>query len=157
MVRISKYSSYQYAHGAYQYGPTQRQGLHLGERVVQRVRETATRAMVTEGEQQSTSDGINKDGRWLARERRRGDHTTTMVGDDKQREHAADDDGSNKEDEGGQGDGDGNEGGGRKRGQRRQREGWHWQRGWHATKRAMATATRAMATRVTKKAGKKIL
>jgi hypothetical protein len=28
----------------------------------------ATRAMVTEGKQQSTSDGINKGGRWLARE-----------------------------------------------------------------------------------------
>ncbi len=32
-------------------------------------RATATRAMVTEGEQQSTSDGIDKGGRWLARER----------------------------------------------------------------------------------------
>jgi hypothetical protein len=41
-------------------------------------RATATRAMVTEGEQQSTSDGINKGGRWLARERRRGDHTTEI-------------------------------------------------------------------------------
>ncbi len=30
---------------------------------------TVTRAMVTEGEQQSTSDGIDKGGRWLARER----------------------------------------------------------------------------------------
>ncbi len=29
---------------------------------------TATRAMATEGEQQSTSDGIDKGGRWLARE-----------------------------------------------------------------------------------------
>jgi hypothetical protein len=38
--------------------------------------------MATEGEQQSTSDGIDKGGRWLARERRRGDHTTTTVGDD---------------------------------------------------------------------------
>jgi hypothetical protein len=28
---------------------------------------TAMRAMVTESEQQSTSDGINKGGRWLAR------------------------------------------------------------------------------------------
>ncbi len=45
---------------------------------------TATRAMVTEGKQQSTSDGINKGRRWLARERRRGDHTTTTVGNDKQ-------------------------------------------------------------------------
>ncbi len=51
-------------------------------------RATATRAMVTEGEQQSTSDGIDKGGRWLARERRRGDHTTTTVGDDKRRERA---------------------------------------------------------------------
>jgi hypothetical protein len=32
-------------------------------------RATATRAMVTEGKQQSTSDGIDKGGRWLARER----------------------------------------------------------------------------------------
>jgi hypothetical protein len=32
-------------------------------------RVTATRAMVTEGKQQSTSDGINKGRRWLARER----------------------------------------------------------------------------------------
>ncbi len=32
-------------------------------------RATGTRAMVTEGEQQSTSDGIDKGGRWLARER----------------------------------------------------------------------------------------
>jgi hypothetical protein len=33
-------------------------------------RATATRAMTTEGEQQSTSDGIDKGGQWLARERR---------------------------------------------------------------------------------------
>ena len=45
-------------------------------------RATAMRAMATEGEQQSTSDGIDKDGWWLARERQRGDHTTTTVGDD---------------------------------------------------------------------------
>ncbi len=32
-------------------------------------RVTATRAMGTEGEQQSTSNGINKGGWWLARER----------------------------------------------------------------------------------------
>ncbi len=31
---------------------------------------TGTRAMVTEGKQKSTSDGINKGGQWLARERR---------------------------------------------------------------------------------------
>jgi hypothetical protein len=43
---------------------------------------TATRAMATEGEQQSTSDRIDKGGRLLARERQRGNHTTTMVGDD---------------------------------------------------------------------------
>ncbi len=43
---------------------------------------TATRAMATEGEQQSTSDGINKGGRWLAREHRRGNHTATTVDDD---------------------------------------------------------------------------
>ena len=33
-------------------------------------RAAVTRAMATEGEQQSTSDGIDKGGRWLARERR---------------------------------------------------------------------------------------
>jgi hypothetical protein len=71
-------------------------------------RATATRAMAIEGEQQSTSNGINKGGRWLARERQRGDHTTTMVGNDKQRERAADDDGSDEEGEGGQGNGDKN-------------------------------------------------
>jgi hypothetical protein len=36
---------------------------------------------------------------------------TTTVGDDERQEHVADDDGSNKEGEGGKGDGDGNEGG----------------------------------------------
>ncbi len=71
-------------------------------------RATATRAMATEGEQQSTSDRIDKGGRWLARERRRGDHTTTTMGDDERRERAVDDDGSDEEGEGGQGDGDGN-------------------------------------------------
>jgi hypothetical protein len=43
----------------------------------------ATRAMATEGGQQSTSDGIDKGGRWLARERRQGNHTTTTVGNNK--------------------------------------------------------------------------
>ncbi len=71
-------------------------------------RVTATRAMATEGEQQSTSDGIDEGGRWLARERRRGDHTTMTVGDDERRERAADDDGSDEEGEGGQGNGYGN-------------------------------------------------
>ena len=71
-------------------------------------RATVTRAMATEGEQQSTSDGIDKGGWWLARERRRGVHTTTTVGDDERRERAADDDGSDEEGEGGQGDGDEN-------------------------------------------------
>ena len=33
-------------------------------------RAMATRAMATEGKQQSTSNGINKGGQWLARERR---------------------------------------------------------------------------------------
>ncbi len=33
-------------------------------------RVTATRAMATEGEQQSISDGIDKGRRWLVRERR---------------------------------------------------------------------------------------
>jgi hypothetical protein len=46
---------------------------------------TATRVMVTEGKQQSTSDGINKGRRWLAREHQQGNHTTTMVGDDELR------------------------------------------------------------------------
>jgi hypothetical protein len=46
---------------------------------------TAMRAMATEGEQQSTSDGIDKGRRWLAREHRQGNHTTTMVGNDEQR------------------------------------------------------------------------
>jgi hypothetical protein len=32
-------------------------------------RATATRAMATEGKQQSTSNGIDKGGQWLARER----------------------------------------------------------------------------------------
>ncbi len=45
---------------------------------------TATRAMVTEGKQQSTSNRIDKGGRWLARERQRGNHTTTTVGDNEQ-------------------------------------------------------------------------
>jgi hypothetical protein len=76
-----------------------------GDEVGRRV--TATRAMVTEGEQQSTSDGIDKGGRW-----RRGNHMTTMVGDNEQRERAADDDGSVKEGKGGKGDGEGNEVGG---------------------------------------------
>ncbi len=46
---------------------------------------TATRAMATEGKQQSTSNGINNCGRWLAREHRRDDHTITTVGDDERR------------------------------------------------------------------------
>jgi hypothetical protein len=41
---------------------------------------------------------------------------TTMVGDNERREHAADDDGSNKEGKGGKGDGEGNEVGGGRRG-----------------------------------------
>jgi hypothetical protein len=44
---------------------------------------TATRAIATEGKQQSlTSNGIDKGGRWLARERQQGNHTTMTVGDD---------------------------------------------------------------------------
>ncbi len=109
---------------------------------------TAMREMATEGKQQSTGNGIDKGGRWLAREHQRGNHTTTTVGNDEGREPAADDDGSDKEGEGEKGNGDGNEGGGRQRGRGRRREGWHWRQGWRATKRAMATATRAMATRV---------
>jgi hypothetical protein len=79
-------------------------------------RATAMRAMVTEGKQQSTSNGIDKGGRWLVREHRRGDHTNMTVGDNEQQEHAADDDGSDDEGKGGKGDGGGNEGGGRQRG-----------------------------------------
>ncbi len=71
-------------------------------------RAMATRVMATEGEQQSISNRINKGGRWLARERQQGDHMTTTVGDNKRQERAADDDGSDEEGEGGQGDGDGN-------------------------------------------------
>ena len=82
-------------------------------------RATATRAMATEGEQQSTSDGINKGGRWLARERRRGNHTSTTVCDNKRRGRAADGDGSNEEGKDGKGNGDGNEGAGQQRGQGR--------------------------------------
>ncbi len=78
---------------------------------------TAMRAMATEGEQQSTINRINKGRQWLARECLRGNHTTTMVGNDKRQERAADADGSNKEGKGGQGDGDRNEGGGQQRGQ----------------------------------------
>jgi hypothetical protein len=49
-------------------------------------RATASRVMATEGKQQSsTSNRINKGGRWLARERRRGNHTTTTVGNDERR------------------------------------------------------------------------
>jgi hypothetical protein len=72
---------------------------------------------------------------------------TMTVGDDIRRERAADGDGSEEEGKDGKGNGDGNEGAGRRRWQ-----GWHgpWRqrRGWRATKRAMATAARAMATRV---------
>jgi hypothetical protein len=62
---------------------------------------TATRVMATEGKQQSTSDKINKGGRWLAREHQRGDHMTMAVGNNKQQERAADDDGTDEEGEGG--------------------------------------------------------
>ncbi len=53
---------------------------------------TATRAMATEGKQQSTSNGIDKDGWWLAREHCQGNHTSMTVGDDKRQERAVDDD-----------------------------------------------------------------
>ncbi len=63
-------------------------------------RATATRAMATEGEQQSTSNGIDKGGQWLARERRRGDHKTEIrvVGDE---EGEGDDEKDDVGDEGG--------------------------------------------------------
>jgi hypothetical protein len=101
-----------------------------------------------EGKQQSTCNGIDKGGWWLAREHQRGDHTTTTVGNNKGREHAADDDGSDEEGKGGKGLGDSTEGGIRRRGKGQQQEGWRLQRGWCATKRAMATVARAIATRV---------
>jgi hypothetical protein len=44
------------------------------------------------------------------------DHTAMTAGNDKQQEHAADDDGSNEEGKGGKGDNDGNEGGGQQTG-----------------------------------------
>jgi hypothetical protein len=46
---------------------------------------SAMRAMATEGKQQSTSNGIDKGGRWLAREYPGGDHTTTTVSNDERR------------------------------------------------------------------------
>jgi hypothetical protein len=64
------------------------------------------------------------------------------VGNDKQQEHAAVDDGSNEEGEGGKSYGDGNE---RARATKRRMVS---RQGWHGTKRAMAMAARAMATRV---------
>jgi hypothetical protein len=72
---------------------------------------------------------------------------TTMVGNDIQQEHTSDGNGSDEEGKDGKGDGDGNEGAGRQRWQGRHGP-WRWQRGWRATKRVMATAARAMATRV---------
>ena len=45
-------------------------------------------------------------------ERQRGDHTTMTVGDDEQRERAADDKGSDEEGKGDGGKSDGDEGGG---------------------------------------------
>jgi hypothetical protein len=72
------------------------------------------------------------------------------VSNDEQLEHTADDDGSNKEGEGGKANGDGNEGGGRQKGQGQQRGQWRRRQGWRATKRAMVIAAREMemATRV---------
>jgi hypothetical protein len=46
-------------------------------------RATAMRAIATKGKQESTSDKIDKDRRWLAREHQQGNHTITTVGDDK--------------------------------------------------------------------------
>jgi hypothetical protein len=77
-----------------------------------------------EGKQQSTSNGIDKGGWWLAREHQQGDHMTTTVGKDKRQERAADDDGSNEEGEGEKGHGDSIEGGGRQRKRGQQQEGW---------------------------------
>jgi hypothetical protein len=74
-----------------------------------------------------------------------------MVGEDIQQERAANGDGSDKEGEDGKGDGDGNEGAGQQRWQERHGP-WRWQRWWRATKRAMVTAARSMATRVAGKA-----
>jgi hypothetical protein len=68
-------------------------------------------------------------------------------GDNKQQEHAADGDGSDKEGNHGKGDSDDNEGGGQQRGQGWNGP-WRWQQGWHATKMAIVMVARAMATRV---------
>jgi hypothetical protein len=68
-----------------------------------------------------------------------------MVGNRKQRERAADNEGSNKEGKGGKGNGDVNEDDGHQRGQGQQGQ-WQWKQGWQATKRVMATAARAMVT-----------
>jgi hypothetical protein len=52
------------------------------------------------------------------------DHTATTVGDDERREHARDDEGNNKDCEGGKDDGDNEEGAG-------QQGGRGWQGPWH--------------------------
>ncbi len=44
------------------------------------------------------------------------DHTATIVGDDKRREHAGDDEGNDKDCEGGKGDGDNKESAGQQGG-----------------------------------------
>jgi hypothetical protein len=73
-----------------------------------------------------------------------------MAGDVKRQEHAADDDSSDEEGECGKGDGAANKGSGGQRGQE-QHGPLPRQQGWHATKRAMAMAARAMGTRVPSK------
>jgi hypothetical protein len=64
-------------------------------------------------------------------------HTTMMVGDEEGQEHAADDEGNDKEGEGSKGIGDGNQVAGQQRGQGWQ-EPWRQQQGWCVTKRARA-------------------
>ncbi len=54
------------------------------------------------------------------------DHTATTVGNNKQREHAHDDEGNNKDCEGSKGDGDNEEGAGQQGGQGWQGP-WCWQ------------------------------
>jgi hypothetical protein len=73
---------------------------------------------------------------------------TMTVGNDEQQDHVADDDSSDKKDEGSKGDDDSNEVGGQQRRQGQQSGQLHWQGGWCATKRAIAMAARAMATRL---------
>jgi hypothetical protein len=73
----------------------------------------ATRAMAIEkANNNQPATGLTKAGGGWRESINQGDRMTTMVGNNKQQECVADDDGSNKKGKGGKGDGDGNEGGG---------------------------------------------